>query len=352
MSILSDNVSTLTHTVERQRGMIDYLSSCVRINKDRQVRLESYSMRENVIISGIAEEKGESASELYDAITNLFSEDMSADMSNVNIVRCHRLGKHTPGQGHRKVIVRFSSHLGKLAILKAARNLKDRDDPVFINEQFPREIDNQRSTLRPIMKLGKSLGKRCSLVQEKLFIGNQPYTVDTLDDIPFDVSSLGTHSTEGYVLFNGRISPFSNFFTKKGLFGIEGTEYSSSEQYYQYQRALESKDYSAAAEIMSTTDPVTIKHAGNKVNISNGWSNKAVNVMETGVRAKFSQNLDLWSTLEATGERSFQECNRYDTFWGTGLSLHDAIARDDHSKFQGTNKMGEILQRIRDNTDT
>ena len=106
-------------------------------------------------------------------------------------------GKHTPGQGHRKVIVRFSSHLGKLGILKAARNLKDRDDPVFINEQFPREIDNQRSTLRPIMKLGKNLGKRCSLVQEKLFIGNQSYTVDTLDAIPFDVSSLGTHSTEG-----------------------------------------------------------------------------------------------------------------------------------------------------------
>ena len=136
------------------------------------------------------------------------------------------------------------------------------------------------------------------------------------------------------------------------MFCKEGTEYSSSEQYYQYQRALESKDYSAAAEIMSTTDPVTIKHAGNKVNISNGWSNKAVNVMETAVRAKFSQNLDLWSTQEATGERSFQECNRYDAFWGTGLSLHDAIARDDHSKFQGTNKMGEILQRIRDNSDS
>ena len=142
------------------------------------------------------------------------------------------------------------------------------------------------------------------------------------------------------------------FFTKKGLFDIEGSEYSSSEQYYQYQKALDSKEYTAAAEIMSTTDPVTIKHVGNKVNISNGWSNKAVNVMETGVRAMFSQNLDLWSTLEATGDRSFQECNRYDTFWGTGLSFHDAIARDDHSKFQGTNTMGEILQRIRDNTNS
>ena len=297
-------------------------------------------MRENVIISGIAEESGESASELYDAITNLFSEDMSADMSNVNIVRCHRLGKHTPGLGHRKVIVCFTSHLGKPAILKAARNLKDRDDPVFINEQFPREIDNQRSTLRPIMKLGKSLRKRCSLVQEKLFIGNQSYTVDTLDDIPFDVSSLGTHSTEGYVLFGGRISPFSNFFTKKGLFGIEGSEYSSSEQYYQYQKALDSKDYTPLN--MQVTKLISAMAGQTKLWTS--WKQEFAPI--------FSQNLDLWSTLENTGDRSFQECNRYDTFWGTGLSLHDAIARDDHSKFQGTNTMGEILQRIRDNMDS
>ena len=172
--------------------------------------------------------------------------------------------------------------------------------------------------------------------------------MSNLNEIPFDISGLATEITERYVLFNGRISPFTNSYTKENLLTIDGTDYCSSEQFYQYRKALASKNYTAAAAIMDTSDPVAMKHAGDKLIVTSDWTDKARSVMEIGIRAKFSQNPDLTTILLDTGTRKFQECNRYDSDWGTGLSLSDAIAREDHSKMKGKNSMGPILESVRD----
>lgn len=346
---LQDDVNRLREQMLTQQGMISYLNTCVKVNQERQIRMESYSMRENIVISGIDESRDESEAVLHDKLRTLFSVDMSADMSNVNIVRCHRLRKspNAPA-GARNVIVRFSTHQGKISIMKSARNLKGRTKPIYINDQLPKEINSQRGTLRTVMQLGKKLGKRCSIVHDKLMVAGVPFTVNDLEDVPFDISGLATKQQQEYVLFNGRLSPFSNFYTKHGLFTVDGTVYCSSEQYFQRCKAVHAKDYMAAAEIMNTSDPVATKRIGEKIKPSTDWSDKALAVMETGVRAKFAQNHNLITAMNDTGTRAFQECNRYDNYWGIGLSLPDAIARVDHSQVKGQNVMGTILVNVRD----
>ena len=189
------------------------------------------------------------------------------------------------------------------------------NQPIHINDQFPTEVNSQRDTLRPIMQLGKRLGRKCSLVQDKLMVNGKSFTVNNLDKFPFDISHLGTERTDTHILFGGRLSRFSNFFTRKKMLTLDGISFCSTEQYYQYSKAMDATNYAVAAEVMNAFDPVTIKHNGNKITVTESWADKAPMVMEPGVHAKFAQDDFLLDSMKITGSRTFQVGNRYDTYW-------------------------------------
>lgn len=348
LTSLSDKLSDLSDIVKRQQGEIDYLRSSTTSNRSRQIRMECYSMRDNVILSGVSDPgNDEDEQTLRNTVCDLFSSVMNVNMTDVVIARCHRLRKSAKRTGPRDVIVRFSTHLGKFAVMKCARNLRGRD--IYVNDQYPREINSIRGCLRPIMKRGRDAGKRCSLVQDKLRIDGKLYSINDIANIPFNTRDLATKSTDSHVLFSGRLSPFSNFYTRDNLFSLAGVVYCSSEQYYHNQKALHGGMYAIAAEVMDTRDPVTIKHTGDKIPDSAEWSEISSMVMETGVEAKFSQNQDLKNLLVETGTKHLQDCNKFDSVWGIGLSLVESSKRSDHSLVKGKNIMGKILSSVRDN---
>ena len=175
-------------------------------------------MRENLTFTGIEESEGESEETLCNTLYELFSEDMVIDTSSLVIVTCHRLSRGGRRSGPRDVIARFATLRDKKLFLYAASKLKGRENPIYINEQFPKEIEQQRHILRPVLKLAKSLKKKAHFVQEKLIIEGKPYTVANLEDIPFNTSSLGTQITDKHVLFSGRFSPFSNFLQRRPFY--------------------------------------------------------------------------------------------------------------------------------------
>jgi hypothetical protein len=134
------------------------------------------------------------------------------------------------------------------------------------------------------LKLAKSLKKKAHLVQDKLIIDRKPFTVGNLDDIPFDTSGLGTEITGDHVLFSGRFSPFSNFFTREDLFtGDDGITYCSTEQYFQYNKAVQSNCHSEAMNILYESDPVAIKKIGDSCKRSKDWDKVAQDIIEKGV---------------------------------------------------------------------
>ena len=83
---------------------------------------------------------------------------------------------------------------------------------------------------RPIMQFGKRLGRKCSLVQDKLVVNDKSFTVNNIDKVPFDISHLGTERTDTHILFGGRLSRFSNFFTRKNLLTLDDINFCSTEQ--------------------------------------------------------------------------------------------------------------------------
>ena len=84
----------------------------------------------------------------------------------------HRFGK--PGlNGVRPIVARFVYRAELEHVLQNAYKLKGK--PYGISEQFPKEIEDKRKMLYPIMKQAKKDGKRVKLVRDKLFIDGQSY---------------------------------------------------------------------------------------------------------------------------------------------------------------------------------
>ncbi|KLO09494.1 DUF1768-domain-containing protein [Schizopora paradoxa] len=65
------------------------------------------------------------------------------------------------------------------------------------------------------------------------------------------------------------------------------------------------------------------------------WASVKIDLMETAIWLKFSQNADLRDELLATGEAELFEDSSVDSFWGGG------------SDRQGRNELGKALMRVR-----
>lgn len=77
------------------------------------------------------------------------------------------------------------------------------------------------------------------------------------------------------------------------------------------------------------------------------WDAVARDVVYKGCYAKFSQNPDLKKILLATEGTTLVEASPVDQIWGIGLAEDDPRAWD-RSKWLGTNWLGEVLGRVRE----
>ena len=99
----------------------------------------------------------------------------------------------------------------------------------------------------------------------------------------------------------------------------------NTEQYIMEQKALLFKDKTCATKIMESESTPEIKDLGKKVQGFNRqeWENKAPNILEKGLRAKFQQNPKLKKFLIATTDTTLVEASRFDTYWGIGRHLYE-----------------------------
>ena len=339
----SDNKSLRT-TVNNQEIKLSALQKQHHSMSERMLAMETRSMRDNLIFTGIPESDGETVTDIKTTLGNLFIDDLDLDGDDIVISHCHRLPKRH-NQHTRDIIARFTCYSDRLNILHSAKKLKGHEPAIYINEQFPPEIEKRRSILRPIMKQAHIYKRKASLSQDKLVIDGRVFTVDTISSVPFDTASMDTITTDDYVYFNGRLSPYSNFY--RSHFVVDDTSYCCVEQYFQRAKSLHYKDQETAAEIMLSTDPGHMKKLGGRISIDYTWLAAHHDHMKTAVHAKFSQNGKLLQLLRKTEERSFVEANAYDTIWGVGIGLRSPDLLDD-KKWTGKNKLGVLLDSLRD----
>jgi ribA/ribD-fused uncharacterized protein len=95
-----------------------------------------------------------------------------------------------------------------------------------------------------------------------------------------------------------------------------------------------------------------MKSLGRKVNHfkENTWKKYRVEIYTKHCKAKFTQNEHLKQKLIETRNTTLVEASPNDKIWGIGL--HERDAKKTHpSKWPGTNLLGQLLTKIRDDVN-
>lgn len=133
----------------------------------------------------------------------------------------------------------------------------------------------------------------------------------------------------------------------------ERIPFTSSEQVFQYSKALYFKDNVRAAVILTMDDPLLIQKEGNKVlGFSSAvWEEVSFALMKLAVKAKFAGCPEALAQLNATGDAVILEAGMGD--WGVGMGEAEVLTalsqgRDPTLPFPKKNRMGVILQQVRE----
>ena len=130
-----------------------------------------------------------------------------------------------------------------------------------MNEEFPIHIKQARDKLRPVLRMIKTnpnYKDKCRIKGDKLIVNGIGYTVDTLNELPAEISATkaAEKRDSNSIVFHGELSPFSNFYPSR--FQYEGTCFETAEHYIQYRKALLSGDSVMANRILQCK---TVMHA-------------------------------------------------------------------------------------------
>ena len=112
---------------------------------ERVRTMEDFSIRNNVIIDGIPEHAQENSEKLQVAVSKLFSEKLG--MPNVEIERCHRIGKESSDKKPRRTLLELSKFEDRQKCLKSSFKLKGSD--IYVNEDVSRATAEIRRTRKP-----------------------------------------------------------------------------------------------------------------------------------------------------------------------------------------------------------
>lgn len=145
--------------------------------KDQHFKLQSRSMRDNLIFTGIDEQREESA-DMCEQLLNKFIEEKLGITDEIPFHRVHRMGRKQTNKS-RPIVAKFVNFKDRERIRKtsitALRDQNDRKYSVF--EQYPKEINDQRKLLYPHYKAAKRQGKRAQLVMDKLYIEGELFVL-------------------------------------------------------------------------------------------------------------------------------------------------------------------------------
>jgi ribA/ribD-fused uncharacterized protein len=140
---------------------------------------------------------------------------------------------------------------------------------------------------------------------------------------------------------------FSQWYMAKFHVGHIG--YCCMEQYMMSKKALLFGDTETNEKIMEAKEQNLIKQLGRKVRgfDEETWNRFKVPIVLNGNYYKFSQLDNLRRYLLSTGDSILVEASPYDTIWGIGMQVEEALTSG-IDQWRGTNLLGFALMEVRD----
>ena len=179
------NIESLLKRVQIQDGLIARLNSKISQQESQLTDLRARSMRDNMVFSGITEDKNEKWDDTKTKLQNFLVNELKIqDVDAVQIDRAHRSGvKHDDKP--RPIIAKLANSSSKDKIFQNVKNLKGKPQ-YSIQEQLPAEVMERRKRLWSKFKLAKSNPQnKVSWSLDKLIINGVSFSAeDDKHEIP------------------------------------------------------------------------------------------------------------------------------------------------------------------------
>ena len=343
-----DKIKAIVETMESESRRIKVDSQRLR---EKTIKSESYSRRMNLRFEGIESNPNENNTQCRNKIYKIMNDHLGIEDAERTIVieRCHRDSKYK-SQNPPSILAKFlSCHDRERVWNNRDKVNKNRENTIYLNEDFPPEMEKRRAFLRPYVKAAWAMNKRATLIGDTLLVDGNRYTADTLNELPDDIKPEKTviKTENNITLFYRQDAYLSN--SHPSVFEVDGKTYNCCEQFYSSKKAKCFDDKYTENQVLASTNPSEMKFLGNNVKGYNRdiWSRQEKNVMIRGLQAKFSQNEDLSKKLLSTGETLLAEASLKDTFWGTGVGMFEKNAFQKNT-WKGINTLGSLLMEVRE----
>lgn len=173
---------TNAYNIEAMNKRILDLERQLKLETERNTKLEQYTRRENLRFNNIKEmEKENCKAMIYD----ILQKDLELDTSSIRFHAVHRVGKRMQGRT-RPIIVRFISREDRNLVWAKRGKIKQSTvhSDAYITEDFARAIQEERKVLiKAMIKARDELGMdNVKVVGRYLIIDSQKYDYNTIPD--------------------------------------------------------------------------------------------------------------------------------------------------------------------------
>ena len=335
--------------------------------KNKIDQIENRALQHCLIVKGIAEEEWEKEStsrdKVYKELEIIVSTDHTFDNRNeenkhrlklarkMEIRSCKCLGRYNKDRS-RPISIELLCKDDVDFILSCKSKLRK---GIYIDKEYPIEIERKRKVLRPILtvaKKQKKFRKKCKMEKDELVIKGKHYNINTLTKLPKSLkpSKVSSRTNDHIYGYFGELNPLSNIY--RAPFTYNSVHYHCSEQFIQHEKAKLFDDKSAMKWIMEAKNGSTCKEAGRKIkNFKHDkWAKKAKSLCLEGIKQKYLSNAEPWRVLLSTKDKTIAECTK-DNTWGCGLALSNDSCLDKTlwtGQGEGQGIMGELLESIRE----
>ena len=165
------DAKTLDSIQGKQKEIDKMLKSMEKMEleqKEKLLDLQSREMRDNLIFYGFEEEKDETNKDCVDKVLKLVGEKLEIPHAkHIPIHRAHRMGRYQRNKT-RPIVAKFAYYPNREDIRKAAKKLEGTQ--YSIGQQFPKEIQDRRRQLVPLLREAKAKGQKAHIAVDKLYV--------------------------------------------------------------------------------------------------------------------------------------------------------------------------------------
>lgn len=173
---VSERMDTLEFSLGVAQEQITQLTSDKAKVSDSLLYVQSQSMRNNLVFTGITEDPLERPEVTEMKLCQFMVEKLKLAQDVVDglrLERVHRMGGNLGATNRpRSIVAKFLQFKDREVVRRARSNLKGTG--YFVNEQFPKEIADRRKQLLPKMRQAIREGKRAWISYDTLYVDGRP----------------------------------------------------------------------------------------------------------------------------------------------------------------------------------